>query len=145
LVTPPKDLQIKALLISKDEPIITYPYTSDILALLVREELLLLTAPRIGSENKIEDPIPFPLSIKEDCFDNDIGSSSKAPTCDVKCLKFEPARQGLEKFIASKENLLDLFTIIRINWSITIEEDGSYIQIYPDSKTICCCLQGLSF
>jgi hypothetical protein len=35
-------------------------------------------------------------------------------------------------------------TIISRNWSTTIEEDGNYIQIYPDSKTICCCLQGFS-
>jgi hypothetical protein len=39
-VTPLEDLQIKALLISEDEPIITYPDTSDISALLAREELL---------------------------------------------------------------------------------------------------------
>jgi hypothetical protein len=47
--------------------------------------------------------------------------------------------------MASKENLLKLSAIISRNWSTTIEEDGSYIQIYPDSKTICCCLQGFSF
>jgi hypothetical protein len=47
--------------------------------------------------------------------------------------------------MASKENLLELSTIISRNWSIAIEEDGSYIQIYPDSKTICCCLHGFSF
>jgi hypothetical protein len=40
LVTPLEDLQIKAPLISKDEPIITYPDTSDISALPAREELL---------------------------------------------------------------------------------------------------------
>jgi hypothetical protein len=28
---------------------------------------------------------------------------------------------------------------------MAIEEDGSYIWIYPDSKTICYCLQGFSF
>jgi hypothetical protein len=28
---------------------------------------------------------------------------------------------------------------------MAIEEDDSYIQIYPDSKTICFCLQGFSF
>jgi hypothetical protein len=97
------------------------------------------------SENEIEDPTPFPLSIKEDCFDNDIGNSSKAHTCDLKGLKFKPARQDLEEFMASKENLLELSTIISRNWSTTIEEDGSYIQIYPDSKIICCCLQGFLF
>jgi hypothetical protein len=85
------------------------------------------------------------LSIEEDCFDNDIGNSSKAPACDLKGLKFEPVGQDLEEFMTSKENLLKLSTIISRNWSTTVEEDGSYIQIYPDSKTICCCLQGFSF
>jgi hypothetical protein len=47
--------------------------------------------------------------------------------------------------MASKENLLKLSAIISRNWSTTIEKDGSYIWIYPDSKTICCCLQGFSF
>jgi hypothetical protein len=62
-VTPLEDLQIKALLISEDEPIITFSDASDISALLAREELLQLIAPGIGSENEIEDPTPFPLSI----------------------------------------------------------------------------------
>jgi hypothetical protein len=57
-VTPLKDLQIKAPLIYKDEPIITYPDTSDISALPTREELLELTALGICSKNKIEDPTP---------------------------------------------------------------------------------------
>jgi hypothetical protein len=39
-VTLLQDLQIKAPLISEDEPIITYPDTSDISALQEREELL---------------------------------------------------------------------------------------------------------
>jgi hypothetical protein len=107
--------------------------------------LLQLTAPGIGSENEIEDPTPFPLSIEEDCFDNDIGNSSKAPTCDFKGLKLEPAGQDLEEFIASKENLLELSAIISRNWSTAVEEDGSYIRIYPNSNTIYCCLQGFSF
>jgi hypothetical protein len=47
--------------------------------------------------------------------------------------------------MASKEILLELSTIISKNWSTAIEEDNSYIRIYPDSKTICYCLQGLSF
>jgi hypothetical protein len=80
------------------------------------------------------------LSIKEDCFNNDIGNSSKALAYDLKGLKFELAGQDLEEFMASKENLLELFTIISRNWSTAIEEDGNYIQIYPDSKTICCSL-----
>jgi hypothetical protein len=127
LVAPLEGLQIKAPLISKDEPIITYPDTLDISALPVREELLQLTATGIGSENEIEDPTPFPLSIEEDCFDNGIGNSSKARTCDLKGLKFEPAGQDLEEFMASKENLLELFAIINRNWSTAIEEHDSYI------------------
>jgi hypothetical protein len=144
-VTLLEDLQIKAPLIFEDEPIITYPYTSDISASPAREELLQLTALGIRSKNEIEDPTPFPLSIEEDCFDNDIGNSSKDPTCDLKGLKFMPTRQDLEEFVASNENFLKLSAIIHRNWSTTIEEDGSYIQIYPDSKIICCCLQGFSF
>jgi hypothetical protein len=107
--------------------------------------MLELTAPGICSENKIEDPTPFPLSIKEDCFDNDSGNSSKAPICDLKGLKFNPAGQDMEEFMASKENLLKLSAIISRNWSTTIEEDNSYIWIYPDSKTICYYLQGFLF
>jgi hypothetical protein len=136
-VTPLEDLQFKAPLISEDEPIVTYLDTS---ALPAKEELLQLTAPGISSKNEIEDPTPFPLSIEEDCFNDDIGNLSKALVCDLKGLKFEPAGQDLEEFMASKENLLELSTIISRNWSTTIEEDDSYIQIYPDSKTICCCL-----
>jgi hypothetical protein len=126
-VTPLKDLQIKAPLISKDEPIITYLDTSNISAIPAKEELLQLTALGIGLKNKIEDPTPFPLSIKEDCFDDDIGNSLKAPTYDLKGHEFEPARQELEEFMTSKENLLKLSTIISRNWSTTIEEDDSYI------------------
>jgi hypothetical protein len=141
-VTPLEDLQIKDLLISEDKPIITYPDTSDISTLPAREALLQLAVSGIGSKNEIEDPTPFPLSIEEDCFHNDIGNSSKAPACDLKGLKFELARQDLDEFMASKENLLELSTKISRNWSMTVEEDNSYIQIYPDSKPICCCLQG---
>jgi hypothetical protein len=144
-VTPLEDMQIKAPLISEDESIMTYLDTSDISALPAREELLQLTTLGIGSENEIQDPTPFPLSIEEDFFDNDNGNSSKAPACDLKGLKFEPAGQDLEEFMASKENLLKLSAIININLSTTVEEDGNYIQIYPDSKTICCCFQGFLF
>jgi hypothetical protein len=49
LITPLEDLQIKAPLISEDEPIITYPNNSYILASLAKEELLQLTTPGIGS------------------------------------------------------------------------------------------------
>jgi hypothetical protein len=107
--------------------------------------LLQLTASGIGSENKIEDPTQFPLPIEEDCFDNNIGNSSKAPACDLKGLKFEPARQDLKEFMASNENLLELSAIISRNWSIAVEEDDSYIRIYLDAKAVCCCLQGFSF
>jgi hypothetical protein len=107
--------------------------------------LFQLTAPGIGLENEIEDPTPFPLSIEEDCFDDGIGNSSKAPTCDLKGLKFETAGQDLEEFMASKENLLELSALISRDWSIAVEEDGSYIRIYPDSKIIYCCLQGFLF
>jgi hypothetical protein len=51
-VTPLEDLQIKAPLISEDEPIITYSDASDISALQAREELLQLTTPGIGSAKK---------------------------------------------------------------------------------------------
>jgi hypothetical protein len=64
-VTPLEDLQTKAPLISEDELIITYLDTLDISALLAKEELLQLIALGIGSKNKIEDPTPFPLSIKD--------------------------------------------------------------------------------
>jgi hypothetical protein len=89
--------------------------------------MLQLTASGIRSENEIEDPTLFPLSIEEDCFDDDIGNSSKAPACDIKGLKFKPAGQDLEEFMAFKENLLELSAIISRNWSATVEENGSYI------------------
>jgi hypothetical protein len=73
-----------------------------------------------------------------------LGTHQRPPACDLKGLKFEPAGQELEEFMASKENLLELLTIISRNWSTAIEEDSSYIRIYPDSKIICCCLQGFS-
>jgi hypothetical protein len=82
-VTPLEDMQFKGPLIFEDELIITFLDTSDISTLPGKEELLQLTAPGIGSENEIEDATPFPLSIEEDCFDDDIGNSSKAPACDL--------------------------------------------------------------
>jgi hypothetical protein len=139
-VTPFEDLQIKAPLISADELIITYLDASDIWALPAKEELLQLTAPGIGSKNEIDDPTPFPLSIEEDCFDDDIGNSLKAPACDLKGLKFEPTGQDLEEFMASKENLLKLSAIISRNWSTTIEVDGSksgFILILKQSIVAC--------
>jgi hypothetical protein len=137
-----EDLQIKAPLISEDEPITTYPNTTDISTLPAREELLQLNAPGIGLEDEIENPTPFPLSIKEEYFDDD---SSKASSCDIKVLKFKPARQDLEELLSSKVNLLELSAIIRRNWSITVEEDDSYISIHPDAKAVCYCLQSFSF
>jgi hypothetical protein len=100
-VTLLEDLQIKAPLISEDEPIVTYPHTSDISASRAKEELHQLITLRIGSENEIEDPTPFPLSIEEDCFDNNIGNPSKSLACDFKGLKFEPSRQDLEESVNS--------------------------------------------
>jgi hypothetical protein len=144
-VTRLEDLQIKALLISEDEPIITYPDTSDISTSPAMEELLQLTAMGIGLENEIEDLTTFPLLIEEDCFKNNIGNLSKALACDLKGIKFVPAGQDLEEFVAFKENLLELSDIISRSSSIAVEEDDNYIWIYPDSKTICCCLQGSSF
>jgi hypothetical protein len=93
------------------------------------------TENRLGKQNR--RPTPFPLSIEEDCFDNDIGNSSKATACDLKGLKFESAGQDLEEFIASKENLLELSAIISRNWSTTIDEDDSYIQIPKQSVVVC--------
>jgi hypothetical protein len=107
LVTLLEDMQIKAPLISEDKPIIIYPDASDISALLAREELLQLIALGIGSKNEIEDPTPFPLSIEEDYFNNDIGNSSKAHACDLKGLKFEPAGQDLEKFMLARRTSLN--------------------------------------
>jgi hypothetical protein len=92
LVTLLEDLQIKAPLIYEDELIITYPNASDISALPAMEELLQLTTLGIRSENEIEDPTPFPLSIEEDFFDDDIGNSLKALAYNLKGLKFEPTR-----------------------------------------------------
>jgi hypothetical protein len=128
-----------------DELIITYPDTSDISASPAKEVMFQLTAPGMGLENKIEDPTPFPSSIEEVWFNDDIGNSSRVPACDLKGLKFEHVGQDPEEFMSSKENLFELSTIINRNLSTVVEEDGSYIQIYPDSKTIYCCLQGFSF
>jgi hypothetical protein len=96
-------------------------------------------------ENKIENPALFPLLIEEDCFDDNIRNSSKAPACDLNGLKFEPTGQDLEEFMAFKENFLELSAIISRDWLTVVEEDSSYIQIYPDYRTIYCCLQGFSF
>jgi hypothetical protein len=47
--------------------------------------------------------------------------------------------------MVSQENLLRLSTIISRGWSKVVEEDDSYVGIYPSSNTIYCCLQGFSF
>jgi hypothetical protein len=78
-VTPLKDLQFKAPLIFEDELIITYLDTSNISALSAKEELLQLTTPGIGSENKIEDPTPFPLSIEEGSSMMTLGTHQRLP------------------------------------------------------------------
>jgi hypothetical protein len=85
------------------------------------------------------------LSIKEEYFEYDIGNLSKAPTCDKKSLFFEPAGQDREEFMVSQENLLGLSAIISRGWFEAVEEDDSYVRIYPGSNTICCHLQGFSF
>jgi hypothetical protein len=77
------------------------------------------------------------LSIKEDCFDNDIGNSSKAPAYDLKGLKFEPARQDLEELMAFKENLFDLSAIISQNWSTNVEEAAiSGFILFPKQSAV---------
>jgi hypothetical protein len=93
---------------------------------------------------KLKTPLHFPHQSKKIASTTTLGTHQRLPP-DLKGLKFEPAGQDLEEFMASKENLLKLSTIISRNWSTAIEEDDSYIQIYPDSKTICCCLQGFLF
>jgi hypothetical protein len=80
LVTPLEDLQLKAPHISKEEHIIMYSDASEV-SISPTRELLQLTTPEISSNST-----PFPLSIKEDCFDYDIGNLSKAPTCNKKGL-----------------------------------------------------------
>jgi hypothetical protein len=78
-VTPLEDLQIKALLISKDNPTITYSDTSDISALPTREDLLQLTTPGIGSEYKIEDHTPFPCQSKKTASTTTLGTHQRLP------------------------------------------------------------------
>jgi hypothetical protein len=65
-----------------------------------------------------------------------------APAYDMKDLNVEPAEQDLEGFLASQENLLDLSAIISRDWTKGVEEDNNYIKFFPNSKIICCCLQG---
>jgi hypothetical protein len=143
-ITPLEDLQLKAPHISEEEPIITYPDASEVSTSPTRE-LLQLTAPEISLNKEEDDPTPFPLSMEEDCFKYDIGNMSKAPTCDKKGLLFEPAGQDREEFMFSQENILRLSAIISRGWSEAVEEDDSYVRIYPSSDTIYCRLQGFLF
>jgi hypothetical protein len=136
-VTPLEHLQLKAPHIFEEEPIITYPDASEVSTSPARE-LLQLTALEISSNKEEDDPTPFPLSIEEDCFEYDIGNLSKDPTYDKNGLFFEPVGQDWEEFMVSQENLLRLSTIISRGWSEAIEEDDSYVRIYPISNTICC-------
>jgi hypothetical protein len=87
LVTPLKDLQLKAPHISDEEPIITYPDASEISTSPARE-LLQFTALEISSNKEEDNLTPFPLSIEEDWFKYDIGNLPKAPTYDMKGLFF---------------------------------------------------------
>jgi hypothetical protein len=127
LVTPLEGLQLEAPHISEEEPIITYPDASEVSTSPARE-LLKLTALEISSNKEEDDPTPFPLSIKEDCFAYDIGNLSKAPICDKKGLFFEPARQDQDEFMVSQENLLRLSTVISRGSSEAIEEDDNYVR-----------------
>jgi hypothetical protein len=74
-VTPLEDLQLKAPHISEEEPIITYLDASEVSTSPGRE-LLQLTTSEISSNKEEDDHTPFPLSIKEDCFEYDIGNLS---------------------------------------------------------------------
>jgi hypothetical protein len=76
-VTLLEDLQLKAPHISEEDPIITYLDASEVSTSPARE-LLQLTAPEIRSNKEEDDPTPFPLSIKEDCFEYGIENLSKA-------------------------------------------------------------------
>jgi hypothetical protein len=140
-VTPFEDPQLKAPHISEEELIITYLDASKVSTSPGRE-LFQLTTLEISSNKEEDDPTPFPLSIEEDCFEYDIGNLSKAPSCDKKGLFFEPAGQDQEEFMVSHENLLQLSAIISRGWSEAVEEDDSYVRIYPGPNTICCRLQG---
>jgi hypothetical protein len=98
-------------------PIITYPDTSDIPTSLAEAELLQITTPEQGSNEDIADHTPSPLSIIEALFDNDVGDMSKVPTCDINGLSVEPTAQDLEEFLIAQENLLELSTVIRRDWT----------------------------
>jgi hypothetical protein len=47
--------------------------------------------------------------------------------------------------MAHQEILLDLSTINSRDWTEVVEENNSYIKVYPSPKIIYCCLQGFMF
>jgi hypothetical protein len=93
---------------------------------------------------KLKTPLHFPCQLKKIASTTTLGTHQSIPPV-TQGLKFKPTGHDLEEYMASKENILELSTIISRNWSTTIVEDGSYIRIYPDLETICCCFQGFSF
>jgi hypothetical protein len=97
-VTPLAYLQLIAPYISKEEPIITYLDALEVSTSPARE-LLQLTTLEISCNKEEDDPTPFPLSIKEDCFKYDIGSLSKAPTCHKKGLFFRACWTRSERIL----------------------------------------------
>jgi hypothetical protein len=76
-VTMLEDPQIKAPLISEDEPIISYPDTSDTSVSQAKEEFFQLTAPGIGSKMKLKTPLHFPCQSKK------IASTTTLGTCQT--------------------------------------------------------------
>jgi hypothetical protein len=128
-ITPLEDLQCKALELSKDVPVITYPNTSDIRTSLAQADFLQLTALEQGLNEYIVNPTPAPLSIIEDLFDDDLGDMSKVLTCDIKDLNVKPAKHDLEHFLVVQENILDLSAIISRDWTEAVEKGDSYIRV----------------
>jgi hypothetical protein len=62
-VTPLEDLHPKPPTISEVEPITTYPDSSYVSVFPASAEMLHLTTPELDSNEDIENPTPFPLSI----------------------------------------------------------------------------------
>jgi hypothetical protein len=98
LVTLLEDLQRKAPHISEEEPIITYTDASEVSTSLARE-LLQLTAPEISSNKEEDDPTPFPLSIKNDCFEYDIGRDLQVSDCPTKYVYFNLSHDSGSLFL----------------------------------------------
>jgi hypothetical protein len=78
-VTLLQDLQIKASLVSENEPIITYLDTSDISALPAKGELLQLVALGIGSKMKLNNPLHFPCQSKKIAPTMTLGTHQRLP------------------------------------------------------------------